>query len=51
MNLLIRPAEKIGIVGRTGSGKSSMMLALLRIIECSAGRILIDNIDISTLNL
>ena len=51
MNLHIRPAEKIGIVGRTGSGKSSIMLALLRIIESSNGKILIDNIDISTLSL
>ena len=51
LNLVINPGEKVGIVGRTGSGKSSIVLSLSRIIEAYSGKIEIDGIDISDINL
>ncbi|XP_045473553.1 multidrug resistance-associated protein 1-like isoform X4 [Harmonia axyridis] len=51
INLKIDEKERIGIVGRTGAGKSSLTLCLFRIIEAAGGSILIDGIDISKLGL
>ncbi|CAK4666586.1 unnamed protein product [Aphanomyces euteiches] len=47
INVHIRSGEKIGIVGRTGAGKSSLTMALFRINEVATGRIMIDGVDIS----
>nr|UOF76394.1 multidrug resistance-associated protein [Bursaphelenchus xylophilus] len=51
INLDIRPGEKIGVVGRTGAGKSSMVLTLFRLIEPTNGRILVDGVNLSMLGL
>ena len=47
----ILPKEKVGVCGRTGSGKSTICLCLFRILESYEGQIFIDNIDISTVGL
>ncbi|XP_065177497.1 multidrug resistance-associated protein 1-like [Sycon ciliatum] len=47
----IKGGEKVGIVGRTGAGKSSLTLALFRLIEAASGSIIIDGIDIARLGL
>jgi ATP-binding cassette, subfamily C (CFTR/MRP), member 1 len=47
----IREGEKIGVVGRTGAGKSSLIVALYRMAEISEGKILVDSIDCSCVNL
>lgn len=47
----VKPNEKVGIVGRTGAGKSSLTLALFRIIEADGGCIEIDGANIANIQL
>lgn len=51
LSFTVTPTEKVGVVGRTGAGKSSMLNALFRIVELQSGRIIIDGYDISMLGL
>ncbi|KAJ1931525.1 hypothetical protein FBU59_006679, partial [Linderina macrospora] len=51
LSFRVQPKQKVGIVGRTGAGKSSLTLALFRIIEAASGQILIDGEDISKYGL
>ncbi|KAH6922333.1 hypothetical protein HPB50_013313 [Hyalomma asiaticum] len=51
VDFVIEGSEKVGVVGRTGAGKSSLVQALLRVLVAVEGRILIDGVDISTLAL
>jgi ABC-type multidrug transport system fused ATPase/permease subunit len=51
VTVTIKGGRKVGIVGRTGSGKSTLVLALFRLVEPADGCILIDGIDIGTLGL
>lgn len=50
IDLSILPGQKIGICGRTGSGKSTILATLLRLVEISSGTITIDGIDIAKLS-
>ncbi|KAJ2506801.1 hypothetical protein H4217_008946 [Coemansia sp. RSA 1939] len=47
----IKHGEKVGVVGRTGAGKSTISLALLRFLEASKGQIVLDGVDISKIGL
>ena len=47
----VTPGHKVGVVGRTGAGKSTVSIALTRIVELVGGVIEIDDIDISKLDL
>lgn len=50
-NLKIDSAARVGLVGRTGAGKSSVTLALFRILEASNGSIIVDDVNIEHINL
>ena len=53
VSFAVQGGEKIGIVGRTGSGKSSLMVSLFRLIgeNCHSGRIVLDGVDIDRIGL
>ncbi|XP_035808113.2 ATP-binding cassette sub-family C member 3 isoform X1 [Amphiprion ocellaris] len=51
ITLKVKGGEKIGIVGRTGAGKSSMTLCLFRLLEAAAGEITIDDVKIAEIGL
>ncbi|XP_077525585.1 ATP-binding cassette sub-family C member 2-like [Haemaphysalis longicornis] len=51
VSFVVNPCEKVGIVGRTGAGKSSLVLAVLRALTASKGSIRIDGVDIASVPL
>eukprot|EP00755_Sulcionema_specki_P003840 Sspe_Gene.28590::Locus_13075_Transcript_2_2_Confidence_0.667_Length_3090::g.28590::m.28590/K05673/ABCC4; ATP-binding cassette, subfamily C (CFTR/MRP), member 4 len=51
INLLLNDKERVGIVGRTGAGKSSLLVLLFRLVERSKGEVLLDGVDVSTIGL
>ena len=51
INLNVTGGQLVGVVGRTGAGKSSLISALFRLVEAASGTITIDNVDISKIGL
>ena len=51
LNLVIEPGETVGLVGRTGSGKTSVACLLPRLYDVSEGQVLLDGIDVRDLHL
>lgn len=51
LNLHVRAGERVAIVGRTGSGKSTLVQLILRLYDATEGKILLDDVDIAQINL
>lgn len=51
ISIEIKEGERVGIVGRTGCGKSSFLMVLMRLLEVQHGRILVDDVDIASVGL
>ena len=51
LTFVVEPGSKVGVVGRTGAGKSTVCISLSRIVELFEGSIEIDGIDISKIDL
>ncbi|KAK5230671.1 hypothetical protein LTR47_007525 [Exophiala xenobiotica] len=51
LSFSVKRNQRVGVVGRTGAGKSSLTLALFRFLEARSGRILIDGVDIAKIKL
>ena len=51
LSFAVAPGERCGIVGRTGAGKSTISVALFRLVEMESGRVVIDGYDTSTMGL
>jgi ABC-type multidrug transport system fused ATPase/permease subunit len=51
VNITFPPGSRVGIVGRTGSGKSTMLISLFRMVEAFEGQILIDDVDVADVGL
>lgn len=51
VSLKVNAGEKVGIVGRTGAGKSSLLTGLLRLVELERGSVAIDGVDVSKIGL
>ncbi|KAK3808729.1 MAG: P-loop containing nucleoside triphosphate hydrolase protein [Benniella sp.] len=51
VSFIVRPGEKVGVVGKMGSGKTTLLISLLRVVEAAEGKILIDNVDVREIGL
>ena len=51
LDFAVRPGEKVGIIGRTGAGKTSLVQAVYRTVELAAGSVSVDGVDLRSLGL
>ena len=51
IDIEVRPGTRVSVVGRTGAGKSSLLVSLLRLVEPCGGSVIIDGIDVASLPL